>query len=255
MPSGKTAKAALTGRNGQAIHNKLLLGLTGSECARVLEKLEYVATPVHTVLLEAEEPIKFAYFINEGLSSVLNVMTDGKSVEVGLNGVEGFVGTPLLAGFKTSPTTVVMQVGGSAFRMSAKDFTAALTECPQLAVAMNRFMQLFTLQTQQIAACNRLHNVEERLARWLLMCQDRIGGDVVPLTQQFLAHMLATRRASVTIAAGTLQKAGLITYTRGVVVVKDREMLENASCECYDMLVRQTRKWKDEVAKPSVVSG
>ena len=141
MPPLKPAKPSLTGKNGQAIHNKILLALPGSECATLLEKLEFVTLPTHTVLNEAEEQIKFAFFINEGLSSVLNVMADGKSVEVGLNGAEGFVGTPLLAGFKTSATSVVMQVGGSAFRISAKDLAVALSECPQLASGMHRFVQ------------------------------------------------------------------------------------------------------------------
>jgi CRP-like cAMP-binding protein len=247
MPPSKTASPNLTGKNGQAVHNKILLGLPQSECANVLAKLEFVSTPVHTVLNAAQEPIKFAYFVNEGLSSILNVMADGKSVEVGLNGAEGFVGTPLLSGFKTSPTNVVMQIGGSAFKISAKDLAIALLECPQLAIAMHRFVQELSLQAQQVAACNRLHEVEERLARWLLMCQDRIGGDVVPLTQQFLAHMLATRRASVTVAAGILQKAGLITYSRGVVKINNRKNLEDASCECYGALTDQIKKWRSEV--------
>ena len=202
-----------TNNSEKVVHNKILLGLPKPECARVLGKMEWVSTPVHTVLNAAQEPIKSAYFINEGLSSILNVMADGRSVEVGLNGAEGFVGTPLLSGFRSSPTNVIMQVGGSVFRIAAKDLEETVSECPQLALALQRFMQELAFQGQQVAACNRLHEVEERLARWLLMCQDRIGGDVVPLTQQFLAHMLATRRASVTVAAGILQKAGLITYS------------------------------------------
>ena len=246
MPPPKTENPRVS-KDGQAVRNKILLSLPSRECALILQKLEYVPLPTHSVLNEAEEVIRYGFFINDGLSSVLNVMTDGKSVEVGLNGPEGFVGTPLVAGFKTSPMSVVMQVGGSAFRISAAQMTAALSQCPQLAMTMNRFVQELGLQTQQIAACNRLHEVEERLARWLLMCQDRIGGEVVPLTQQFLAHMLATRRASVTVAAGILQKAGLITYVRGVVTIKNREMLEDASCECYDVLIRQSLKWRGEV--------
>lgn len=246
MPS-KFARPPLSGKNGHTVHNKILLGLPEGECANILEKLDFVSTPVHTVLNSAQEPIKSAFFINEGLSSVLNVMADGKSVEVGLNGAEGFVGTPLLSGFISSPTTVVMQIGGSAFKISAKNLAAALSECPQLAIAMHRFTQELTLQAQQVAACNRLHEVEERLARWLLMCQDRIGGDVVPLTQQFLAHMLATRRASVTVAAGILQKAGLISYSRGIVKINNRRNLEDASCECYAALTGQIKKWRSEV--------
>ena len=239
-------KPGVPAKNRQAVHNKILLGLPAKECSAVLEKLEFVSLPTHSVLHEADETITFAYFPNSGLASVLNVMSDGKSVEVGLLGTDGFVGTPLVAEYKTSPSRVIMQISGSAFRITAKELAAAMADCPQLTLGMHRFVQELALQSQQVAACNRLHEVEERLARWLLMCQDRIGGDVVPLTQEFLAHMLATRRASVTVAAGILQKAGLITYSRGVVKIQDRKRLEEASCECYEMIVRQTRRWKDE---------
>lgn len=102
------------------------------------------------------------------------------------------------------------------------------------------------MQAMQVAACNRLHEVPERLARWLLMSQDRIGGDRVPLTQEFLAHMLGTRRASVTVGAGILQKAGLITYTRGAVTILNRRNLEDAACECYQVITRQSRNWRNE---------
>ncbi len=240
--------SGLPSKNGQTVFNKILLGLPSKECANVLEKMEFVDTPRDTVLHEAEEAIKFAHFPNAGLASVLNVMSDGKSVEVGLIGTEGFVGTPLVAGYRSSPARVIMQIGGSAFRIRAKDLLLSMQDCPQLAQAMHRFVQELGLQAQQVAACNRLHEVEERLARWLLMCQDRIGGNIVPLTQEFLAHMLATRRASVTVAAGILQKAGLITYSRGVVKIQSRARLEEASCECYMMIVRQTKKWRDEIS-------
>ena len=239
-------KPGVPAKNGQAVHNKILLGLPAKECSAVLEKLEFVSLPTHSVLHEADETITFAYFPNSGLASVLNVMSDGKSVEVGLLGTDGFVGMPLVAGYKTSPSRVIMQISGSAFRITAKELAVAMADCPQLTQGMHRFVQELALQSQQVAACNRLHEVEERLARWLLMCQDRIGGDVVPLTQEFLAHMLATRRASVTVAAGILQKAGLITYSRGVVKIQDRSKLEEACCECYGMIVRQTKRWQDE---------
>jgi CRP-like cAMP-binding protein len=115
-----------------------------------------------------------------------------------------------------------------------------------LVKALNLFSGVQSLQAEQVAACNRLQEVEERLARWLLMCHDRLGGDIVPLTQDFLAHMLGTRRASVTVAAVILQKAGLIAYSRGIVKIIDRKNLEEASCECYETIVRQTQKWRTE---------
>ena len=241
MPSSDSKE-----RNTQ---NKILRGLPSKESRAVFAALEFVELPTRTILNETGEPIEFAYFVNSGLASVLNIMEDGKSVEVGLMGKEGFAGIPLLVGFKTSHNRVVMQIRGSAFRIRARDFSALLTECPQLEKGLFRLSQEMSVQSAQIAACNRLHEVDERLARWLLMCQDRLGGNKVPLTQEFLAHMLGTRRASVTVAAGMLQKAGLINYTRGEVKIENRKELENASCECYATIVRQSQIWRNEAEK------
>jgi CRP-like cAMP-binding protein len=191
------------------------------------------------------EAIEYAYFINGGLASVLSVLGNGKSVEVGMTGREGFVGIPLIADFKTSPTRVTMQGAGSAFRIAANDLIEALKD-PPLGKSLRRYSQELALQASQIAACNRVHEVDQRLARWLLMTQDRIEGALIPLTQEFLAHMLGTRRASVTVAAGRLQKAGLISYVRGQLKIEDREQLKKAACECYGVLQRQLQAWKSE---------
>ena len=236
----------ISGLDGGRIHNEILLRLPPKECRVLFAELEYVKMRTHDVLHEAGQPITHGYFINGGLASVLNMMADGKSVEVGLAGKEGFIGLPLAVGLTTSPNRVVAQVAGSAFRIRASDFAQALRRCPQLERQLNRFTHAMAMQATQVAACNRVHEVEARLARWLLMSQDRLGGDRVPLTQEFLAHMLGTRRASVTVAAGILQKAGLIKYTRGEVNVESRAGLENAACECYRSMVRQTRNWKME---------
>jgi CRP-like cAMP-binding protein len=168
-------KPAVNGNIGQQVQNKILLGLPKCEWAALFSKLKFVSLPIRTVLNQIAEPIKFGYFMNDGLASVLSIMGDGKSVEVGLCGREGFVGLPLVAGFSTSPTRVIVQVAGSAFRVSAKDLIAALRDCPGLATALQRFTQELGLQSSQVAACNRLHDVDERLARWLLMSQDRFG--------------------------------------------------------------------------------
>ena len=136
-----------------------------------------------------------------GLISILSVFPDGKSVEVGLVGKEGFVGCPLIAGFRTAPTRAIAQIDATAFRVDRETLMSILRQCPGLERQLQQFSQIMAMQVTQIAACNRLHEVDERLARWLLMSQDRIGGDAVPLTQDFLAHMLGTRRASVTVAA------------------------------------------------------
>jgi len=245
-PKKATASPVASGVNGRQVHNKILLALPEQERAAIFSKLEFVVLPTSKVLNEVGEPIKFAYFLNEGLASILSITTDGKSVEVGLSGREGFVGIPLTAGFSSSPTRVIMQVAGSGFRLATKDLLAALHKCPKLATSLQRFAQEVALQASQVAACNRLHEVDERLARWLLMSQERLGGDLIPLTQEFLAHMLGTRRASVTVAAGMLQKAGLITYTRGAVRIKSQTRLEDAACECYGILTQQIKKWRAE---------
>ena len=238
-----TVKAA---SNEHAVKNKILLSLPAEDRSAIFSKLAFVPLPTQTVLNEAGERIKFAFFINDGLASILRVMSDGKSIEVGLCGKEGFIGLPLTAGFISSPTRTIMQVEGSAFRVSTKDLLAALRESPTLMTSLQRFSQELALQSEQVATCNRLHEVDERLVRWLLMSQDRLGGSQVPLTQNFLAYMLGTRRASVTVAEGVLQKARLISCSRGRLKIEDRAGLEDAACECYEMLTQQTEKWHRE---------
>jgi CRP-like cAMP-binding protein len=226
-----------------AVENDILRSLPPKERKAVFSRMEFVEFPIRFLLNEIAEQIHYAYFVNSGLASILNVTSEGKSVEVGLTGREGFVGLPLLVGFLTSPTRAVTQIAGSAFRVSAKDMIHLFPKCPQLVKLLNRYSQEFALQVTQVAVCNRLHRVDQRLARWFLMSQDRMGGSSFLLTQEFLSHMLGTRRASVTVAAGVLHKAGLITYKRGKVTVKNRPGLEKASCECYAKLKRQLKKW------------
>jgi CRP-like cAMP-binding protein len=234
--------------DGNQVHNEILLSLPRVESEVVMPKLEFVRLKLHQVLHEAGETLRSAYFCDSGMFSVLNVMPDGKSVEVGLIGKEGFSGTPLVAGFRTSHTRTVVQAEATGFRMDADALRAALPKCPTLQRQLNRYAQLLAVQVTQVAACNRLHEVNERLARWLLMTQDRVGSDELPLTQEFLAQMLGTRRSSVTVSAGTLQKAGLIAYTRGNVTINDRRGLEEASCDCYGLLQRQVKEWQSQDA-------
>ena len=142
----------------------------------------------------------------------------------------------------------MVQGEATAFRIDADTLRAALHTCPQLERQLNRYAQLLAVQVTQIAACNRLHEVNERLARWLLMTQDRIGSHDLPLTQEFLAQMLGTRRSSVTVSAGALQKAGLIEYRRGNVTILDRPSLEEAACDCYGSMQRQVKEWQGQQA-------
>ncbi|HST11728.1 MAG TPA: Crp/Fnr family transcriptional regulator [Terriglobales bacterium] len=233
--------------NGNGIASMILLSLPSAERERVLPQLELVRLKLNQVLHEAGEIIKSGYFVNSGVLSVISVQRGGKSVEVGLIGSEGFVGLPLLVGYRTSPTRVVTQGDGTAYRCDATLLKQLLRQCPTLLQELSRFSLRLAMQTSQLAACNRLHDVEERLARWILMTEDRIQSDTLPLTQEFLSHMLGTRRSSVTVAAGALQKAGLLSYTRGNVTILDRKKLENAACDCYGIVKKQLTDWDAEV--------
>src|SRR5256886_4142352 len=218
----KSSFKASSDGDGHSMHNEILAGLSKRECEAVFANLEFVEMRLRDVLNEMGETIKYCYFVNSGLASILNVMSDGKSVEVGLTGKEGFVGLPVVVGLNTSANRVVTQIAGAAFRISARLLADVLRQCPQLERMLNRYSQTLALQSTQVAACNRLHEVEERLARWLLMSQDRIGGDAVPFTQDFLAHLFGTPRARVTVVAGIVQKTGLITFALAAVKIVKR---------------------------------
>jgi CRP-like cAMP-binding protein len=234
--------------DGTPLLNEMLQDLPDREYQLVCPLLVYVPLRTHDVLNETGEPIRYGYFINSGLASILNVMEDGKSVEVGVSGRDGFVGVPLLVGFESSPSRVIMQIEGSAFRVRALALVDLLPACPVLDERLQRYVQIMGLQSAQLAACNRLHQIERRLARWLLMCQDRTGSEFVPLTQEALASILGTQRSSITLAAGLIQKSGSISYTPGHVKILNRGQLESAACECYGALMQQTSKWYRESA-------
>ncbi len=184
--------------------------------------------------------------MDSGLVSVLSTMEDGKSVEVGMSGKEGCTALPIAVGLKTSAARIIVQIPGTAFRITSQGLVNILRQLPVLEKRMQQYGHIMAMQSAQVAGCNRLHKVEERLARWLLMSQDRIEADVVPLTHESVATLLGTRRASVSVAAGLLQKSGLITYDRSGVKIKRRQRLEEAACECYKLIRRHTETWKNE---------
>ena len=235
-----------TDLDGNPIGNKILLGLSDEDRSQVVSRLEFVRLNLHQVLHEAGETIKSGYFIIAGWMSILAVQPDGKTVEVGLIGREGFVGLPLLVGYTNSPTRIMVQGDGAAFRCDAETLKQLLGRFPELERQLHRFTHQLSMQAMQIAACNRLHEVQERLARWILMSQDRVLSSALPLTQEFLAQMLGTRRSSVTVAAGALQKAGLISYTRGSVKILNRRKLQAAACDCYGIVQEQLQSWNAE---------
>jgi CRP-like cAMP-binding protein len=185
------------------------------------------------VLHEQGAPLAHVYFVEEGVVSVLTRMADGTAIEVGMIGIEGVVGTSVLLGSEVANHLAIVQVPGSALRMKAAACKAAFDQSAAVRAVMMRFIDgLWDLSTQT-AACNRLHTIEQRCARWLLMAHDRLHADIMPMTHEFLASMLGVRRAGVTETAGALQRSGLIRYHHGHLTIVDREGLEATACECY----------------------
>lgn len=184
-------------------------------------------------LYAAGEKIEFVYFIETGVGSLVNTMKNGQAAEVGTIGNEGVVGLPLVFGDDRAPTSVYIQVPGEGLRIKASLFKRALARSPTMQVVMLRYAHALFNQVAQSAACNHFHSLEQRCCRWLLMTRDRMDSDRFLLTQEFLAMMLGVQRPGVSIAAGGLQRAGLITYKRGAVAILDLAGLMKRSCECY----------------------
>jgi CRP-like cAMP-binding protein len=162
--------------------------------------------------------------------------SDGRSVEVGIVGREGMVGTPLAVGLRLAPYDAIIQIPGNGIMIDSKRLTSQLSSTPRLWLVLTRFVLMQGLQMAQVAACNRLHELEQRLARWLLMCQDRVDSERLFLTHEFLAQMLGTGRPSVSLAIGMLEHAGLIENIRGIIRVINRKSLEDSACECYRVI-------------------
>lgn len=225
-----------TGPEGRAIANRILLSLTDREFRAIRPDLELIGLAHHSILHEGNRKTEDVYFPNEGLISLVIVMANGKSAEAGVVGNEGVVGLEALLGFRRSPLREIVQVSGTAHRIPAENLEGFLRAFPGVLLTVTRFAIVNRLQISQTAACNRLHDVEKRLARWLLMTQDRVHAGLLPMTHDFLATMLGTDRGSVTEAAGVLQKQKIIQYTRGSVKILNRKALEEASCECYELI-------------------
>jgi len=223
----------------EPVANRILAALPEEEYQYLLPYLELVSLRFQQTLYEPNAPMRFGYFPNRGMICLIAVMRNGASVEVGVIGNEGFLGTPILLGVKANPHQALVQIAGNAFRVKAEALATILPRTPMLERMLRRFVQAQAFQLAQSAACNRLHEVVERLARWLLMARDRAGSDVLPLTHEFLAEMLGSRRSTVTVAAGALQRTGLIEYSRGQVKILDRTGLEKSTCECYEISRRQ----------------
>jgi CRP-like cAMP-binding protein len=221
---------------GKAVSNVILLALPEKEFALLRLHLEQVDLPQYMILHEAGEKIDYIYFMNDGMASLVAISRDGRSVEVGIIGKEGMVGMSLTAGMPLGPFRAIIQMRGSGVRVRSDIFTDILLAAPFLRSLLGRFVLMHGMQVAQLVACNRLHEIGQRLARWLLMCQDRFDSQVLPLTHEFLAQMLGTGRPSVSLAAGALEAAGLIQNMRGTVKILNRKSLEETACECYGII-------------------
>ena len=222
-----------------ATENWLLAALPPEDLARLRPRLQRVELPFDKTLFPADGIVEAMLFPESGMVSLLATLEGGEQVEVGITGSEGLVGLPLVFGDDRSLVEARVQLEGTALRLGAAALRDAMEESAALRKLLLRYAQAFQVQVSLTAACNARHAIEQRLARWLLLAHDRAGADEFSMTHEFMALMLGVRRPGVTIAANTLQKAGLIRYARGRMAVTDRPSLEAASCECYHVARRE----------------
>jgi CRP-like cAMP-binding protein len=220
------------GRNG-CLGNNLLKSLTAEELARLRPGMQHTTLTLGQVVYESGGYLDYVYFPTTCVVSCLYTMHDGSTAEMAIAGNDGVIGIALFLGGGTTPHRAVVSIGGDAIKISARMIQAEFARGGQLQHILLRYTQALITQISQTAVCNRLHSVEQRLCRWLLLCHDRVSGPEILMTQEYIANMLGGRRESVTVAAGHLQDLGLIHYSRGHIAVLDREGLEMMVCECY----------------------
>jgi CRP-like cAMP-binding protein len=225
-----------TNADGRPVSNKVLLAVPDKEYQLMRTDLTFIDLPDHLSLHEPTQNIEFVYFPNRGMISQVVVTKDGRTVEVGVVGNEGYVGAGLAVGLSRSSVREIVQIAGDGFRMMGSALERILRSTPQLQMILNRHSGLQSMQVAQTAACNRLHDIQQRLSRWLLMTQDRVNLGVLPITHDFIATMMGTDRSTVSLAASVLQKKGIIEYVRGAVKIVNRRKLQNSSCECYGVI-------------------
>jgi CRP-like cAMP-binding protein len=225
-----------TNVEGKQVSNRVLLAAPDNEYQLMRPDLTYVDLPHHLSLHEPTQSIEFVYFPNRGMVSQVVVTKDGRTVEVGVVGSEGYVGAGLAVGLTRSSVREVIQIAGDGFRMMGNALERILRSAPQLQMILSRHSGLQAMQVAQTAACNRLHDIEQRLSRWLLMTQDRVKLGVLPITHDFIATMMGTDRSTVSLVASVLQKKGIIEYVRGAVKIVNRRRLEKTACECYGVI-------------------
>ena len=221
------------------VDNRLLAALPPADYARVQPHLQPVTFALGDLVYDAGGPQDFLYFPTTAVISLLYTMEDGSTAEMGLTGNDGVVGIALFLGGNTTPNRAVVQIAGEVLRIPAQRLQAEFKQGGAVQQVLLRYIQALITQISQTAVCNRLHAVEQRLCRWLLLSHDRVQSHELQMTQEFIAHMLGGRRESVTVAAGRLQDAGLIHYARGHITILDRPGLEATVCECYRVVKQE----------------
>ncbi len=219
-----------------APNNRLLAALPSKEYKNLLSKSETVPLIYGENIYEPGDVVRHVYFPETGIISLLSSVGNDSSIEVGIVGSEGLAGLSVFLGLKTSANVAVVQGAGSANRIKAGDFRTACRESSKLVACIHRFIHSLMTQVSQAAACNRFHPIEARLARWLLMTQDRMHAEEFQITQEFLSNMLGVRREAVNKAAGNLHRRELISYSRGNLTVNNRQGLESTACACYGII-------------------
>jgi CRP-like cAMP-binding protein len=235
--------------------NGILAALPRNQLARLAPSLERVALGAGEVLFDPDQPIKHVYFPDNCLVSIVGIMADGSAVETATVGREGMVGLPVFLGDGRTAMQAFCQVAGDALRMDARQLRQELARGGRLAALLGRYTQALIVQIGQSSACNRLHPLRQRCARWLLQTQDRVMSDTFALTHQFLSQMLGVRRTTVTELAGEFEREGLIKNHYGRIVVLDRGALERITCECYEIIQREFERLLEGRESPSPLRG
>lgn len=223
-------------KDQETLKNQLLMALPLVQYQRLSPHLEPIDLPLHRILYEPGEAIDYVYFPLNAIISLVFTTREGATVEIGIVGREGMVGIAAILGGNSMLSSTVVQIAGKALRIKASSLKAEFDRDSSLQNLLLRYIQAFFTQVSQQAVCNRLHNLEERLSRWLLSIHDCLQQDAFTMTQEYIAEMLGSRRSGVTVAANTLQKAGIIQYRRGNIKILDRSQLEATSCECYSII-------------------
>jgi CRP-like cAMP-binding protein len=225
-----------------SVRNLLLSRLSPEDFSLLQPHLEPLTLDRGDVLVTPNEPIEHVTFLEAGVTSVVANTDGGRRIEIGLTGRDGLAGTPVLLGVDRTPHETFMQVAGSGLRIRVQDLRRVIEQSPSVLAHLLRYVQVFTIQTSHIALSNGSHKIEERLARWLLMCHDRLDGDDLPLTHEFIAIMLAVRRAGVTEALNILERQGIIRAKRGNIVVLKRKKLEQVAGDSYGIPEAEYRR-------------